>query len=101
HELLRVPIGQREPRALNLNHDAMALSEGMRDVRHLERDPIGHAWLERHRLLEALAEFAAERFAADELLIASERCKRRRRGSRRRGRRRIVSIRRIAWIHIA
>ena len=43
----------------------------MIDVRHLEADRGGLAGRERHGPLEALAELAAERLAADELLVAA------------------------------
>ena len=62
---------KRKPAALNLHHDAMAGAEGVRDVGHGEGDAVGLAGLERHGLLEALAELAAERLAADQLLVAA------------------------------
>src|ERR1051325_9907968 len=73
HELLRIAVGQREPATLNLHHDAMALPEGVRDVGEVERYALGLTWHEWHGLLEALAKLAAERLAADQLLVAADR----------------------------
>src|SRR5262249_11039281 len=42
-EGLRVAIDQREPRALNLDHDAMPASEGVEDVWHRPIDGCGFA----------------------------------------------------------
>ena len=49
----------------------VAGAEGVRDIGQRERDAVGLAGLERNGLFEALAEFAAERFAAHQLLIAA------------------------------
>src|SRR4051812_25930916 len=44
-ERLRIAVGQRKPRALNLDHDAMALLERVIDVRHRESQRV---WLVRN-----------------------------------------------------
>ena len=49
----------------------MARAEGVGDIGQGEGDAVGFAGLEGHRLFEALAEFAAEWLAADQLLIAA------------------------------
>ena len=73
HELLRIAIGQREPRALDLQHDAMSRAEGVRDIGHVEGDAVGLGPARTQRLLEALAVLAAERLSPYKLLIAAER----------------------------
>src|SRR6185369_9204039 len=73
HELLRIAIGKREPAALNLHHDAVALAEGVGDIGQVEGDTVRLAGLEGHGLFEALAELATEGFAADELLVTADR----------------------------
>src|SRR5580658_5442792 len=49
----------------------MALPPGVRDIGQAEGDAIGLARLERLRLFKAMAEFASERFTADQLLISA------------------------------
>ena len=71
-ERLRVAVEQREPRALDLHHQPVTRPEDVADVVERKHDPrrlIGH---ERHGLLEAVAELAAEHVAAHQLLIAAE-----------------------------
>ena len=58
---------------MNLDHDAVPFAERVRDIRQLEDDVVGLAWLERNGFLKALPEFPAERLAADELLITTHR----------------------------
>src|SRR5450631_427409 len=53
-ELLRIPIDQWEPRALNVDHQAMAPAEGMIDVGQLEFDLLDLARSERLGLLIAV-----------------------------------------------
>src|SRR4051794_27017756 len=69
---LRIAVNEREPGTLDLDHDAMALAERVGNVGHLEGDAVGLAGLEGDAAFEAFAEAAAERFAANELLIAAE-----------------------------
>src|SRR5262245_39342258 len=71
HELLRIAVGEGEPRTLHLDHDAVTRAEGVGDVGHGEGDAIRFAGLEGDGLFEALAEFTAEGFAAYQLLIAA------------------------------
>ncbi len=72
HEGLWISIHEREPTALDLDHDAVPATKDVVHVGHRE----GHGFdLSRHErlgLLEALAELPAERFAADELLVSRE-----------------------------
>src|SRR5713101_1451197 len=71
HELLRIAVGQREPGALNLNHDSMSRAESVSHIRKLELDVIRLTGIEGYGLFEALAILAAERLAANQLLIAA------------------------------
>src|SRR5262245_47977804 len=71
HELLRVAINNRKPAALYLHHDTVPPAKGVIDVGRLE---VEGRYLPRHEgfgSLKAVAEFAAERFAAYQLLIAA------------------------------
>ena len=51
-ECLRIPVGQREPRALDLHHDAVPLPERVVDVGRFEPQRVGPHRLERDGLLE-------------------------------------------------
>src|SRR5205823_12290630 len=68
HEGLWIAIDQRKPRALDLDHHAMAAAKGVIAILHGESY---RSWLvgrKRLRLFQAVAEFAAHHVAADELL---------------------------------
>jgi hypothetical protein len=69
HKLLRITIGQREPAALNLHHDPVALAEGVGDIGQIENDAIGFSGFERNRFFKTLPELAAERLAPNQSLI--------------------------------
>src|SRR5208282_3731390 len=71
HKRLGIPIYEREPGALHLNHDTMAAAESVENVRHSELNLADPARLERFRFLEAVAELATENVAAHQLLIPS------------------------------
>jgi hypothetical protein len=72
HEGLRISIHEREPTALDLDHDAVPATKDVVDVGHREGHGLDPLWHERLGLLEALAELPTERFAADELLVSRE-----------------------------
>src|SRR3954447_15839720 len=65
HKPLGVAVGEGKPTALNLHHDAMAGTEGVRDIGHGKCNAVRLAGFEGYRLLEALAELAAERLPAN------------------------------------
>ena len=69
-ELLRVTVDEREPGALDLHHDAVVAPECMVNVGHDIFDFRDLVWDERCRGGEAVTEFPAHHFAANELLIA-------------------------------
>src|SRR5262245_151931 len=64
-ERLRVPVGEREPGALHLNHDLVAGAEAVANVGESELHGRRLARFKRLRLLEAVAELAAEDVPAD------------------------------------
>ena len=68
-ESLGIAVEERKPRTLHLDHDAVAAPEGVVDIGHREIHRLNLAGHHGHGLLEALAEFAAQRFAAHELLV--------------------------------
>ena len=70
-EGLRIAIGEREPRALHLHHDAMAAAESVEEIGHGEVDVRFLARRQWLGLLPALAELCAEGFAAQQLLVAA------------------------------
>src|SRR5574340_257934 len=74
HELLRIAVDQREPRALHLHHDLVSLQEGM--VVGVQAEPVLQRLVRRDglRLLKAVAEASAEDLVGDdELVPAAER----------------------------
>ena len=70
-EGLRIAVGERKPRALHLDHDAMAAAEGVEEIGHGEVDFGLLARRQRLGLLPTIAELGAEGFAAQQLLIAA------------------------------
>jgi len=70
-EFLRVPVNQRKPRALNLNHDAMAATKCVVDAGQIEMYRGGLVGLKRLRLLKTVAKFRTERLASDHLLVST------------------------------
>src|SRR6266704_3790440 len=71
--LLRVACDQREPGALDLHHDAMALLESVHDARHHVRDFRRHVRPQRHGLLEAVPEARRKWLAAQKHFITAGR----------------------------
>src|SRR5664279_5925304 len=71
HKGLRIAVHEGEPGALQLNHNTVATAESVENVRHNELNLADLARFEWFRLLEAVAEFAAEHVAAHKLLITS------------------------------
>src|SRR5580698_7340704 len=63
-ERLRIAIGEREPGALNLHHDAMAAAKSVVHVLHCEGHFLDLAGDERLRRFKTVAEFSAEWFSA-------------------------------------
>src|ERR1700722_4863209 len=70
HEGLRIHVDEREPTALHLDHDAVALFKGMGDLVDVKGDFGYLAWDEGLRFLEAVAEFAPKYLGADQPLVA-------------------------------
>src|SRR5207247_1191445 len=62
-ERLRVAVHEGEPRALDVDHDAVPPAEGVAHVGHAESDRLRLAGFEGLRLLEAPAELPAEGLA--------------------------------------
>ena len=64
-EFLRVAIDQGEPGALDVDHDSMALPEGVVGIRHR----VGHfchfSWCEWLRVREAVSKLTANGFTAN------------------------------------
>src|SRR5690348_7795381 len=71
HVFLGIAVGQREPAALHLHHDAVAAAEGMADVGHGVIDFLHLAGRERLGFFVAVAEAAAHQLPAHELLVAA------------------------------
>jgi hypothetical protein len=67
---LGIEVDQREPAALELNHDTMALLKAVGNLVHVKSDLRGLTGRQGFGLIVAVAEFAAEDFGADEALIA-------------------------------
>src|SRR5579863_3014432 len=63
-ERLGIAVGEREPRALHLDHDPVSAPERVVQVGHREVDVRDLARLEGRRFLPAVPEFGAEWFAA-------------------------------------
>src|SRR5580700_10157658 len=61
NEGLRIQVGEREPRALYLHHDAMSAAKGVVDIRHLEADLFLLSGNEGLGMFKALAELSAHR----------------------------------------
>src|SRR5262245_52974644 len=70
-ERLRIAVGEREPRTLDLHHYLVPSAEAVADVRHDKLDECRLAGLECLRFLEVVAELAAENVAAEHLLITA------------------------------
>src|SRR5215510_3123316 len=70
HERLRIAIDQREPRALHLNADLVALHEAITLCVQIDRELFGLVRRDCFGLLEALAEAAAEDVVSDHELVA-------------------------------
>src|ERR1017187_7648713 len=71
YEGLRIAVGEREPRALDLHHDAVAATERVVDVLHGEVDLFHLAGREGLGPFETVAKLSAERLAPHQLLIAT------------------------------
>src|SRR5689334_11745043 len=72
-EFLRIAIHQREPAALNLYHDPMALFKSMRHVGHCISDRFDRIWFECLWFFEAVPIFATHDLSAHEHLVSSHR----------------------------
>ena len=72
-ELLWIEVNDRKPAALDLHHDAMATTKGVKRIRRCKLDASRLAWDERFRPVEAVAKLAAHDFAPHQLLIAAQR----------------------------
>ena len=70
HELLRITVGQGEPRALYLHHDAVTFRECMCHISQREPDTCHLIWHKRLGLCEAVAIASTHDVAPDEHLIA-------------------------------
>ena len=68
HELLRIPVDQRKPAALNLNHNAMPFPEGMEDIRHPVFNLCDFSGDKGLRIRKAVSEFPAKQFSSYQLL---------------------------------
>ena len=70
-EFLRVAIDQGEPGALDVDHDSMALPEGVVGVGHCVAHLCYFSGCEWLRFCEAVAEFSSNGLSTNELLVAS------------------------------
>src|SRR4051794_34544440 len=71
HEFLRIPIHQRKPGTLHLNHQPVPPTECVTDVRQHKLNLLDLARSERLGLLEAVSKLAPKRLAPDQLLISA------------------------------
>jgi hypothetical protein len=69
-EGLGVEVDEREPAALQLDHDAMTFFKAVSDLIHIKSDLGGLVGGEGFGLIIAVAEFAAEDFGTDQALVA-------------------------------
>lgn len=72
-ELLRIAVGERKPRTLNLHQDTVTATESVVNVLHYEVDLLDFAGREGFGLCKAAAEFPAKRFAPHKLLMSTHR----------------------------
>jgi hypothetical protein len=71
HKALGIPVHQGEPGTLHLNHDAVATTKSVENVRHGELDFTDLSRIEWFWFLKAVAELATENVPPDKLLITS------------------------------
>ena len=57
-ELLWIPVSQRKPAALDLDHQAVSFFEGMRHIRQFKFHPLCLAGFEGNRVFKTVPEFA-------------------------------------------
>lgn len=70
-EFLRIPVKQRKPGALDLDHDSVSLEEGVLNIGQIECNLCHVVRDERFGPLEGVAEFPPENVAADKPLVAA------------------------------
>jgi hypothetical protein len=72
-ELLRVEVDHREPTALDLNHDAVASTKGMKRIRDRKLHASGLSGDKRFGPIQAIAKLAAHDLTPHQLLIGTQR----------------------------